>query len=532
MGDREEQNQRARQDEQARQQRQQNRDVFLKAKTPLETEEALPKETPSFFVKTVQIEGPEIAQFIWLSQKAAHYNGQMIGKEGINLIVKRLNNALIDRGYITSRVMVPEQDLSQGVLRFVLVVGTIGDIRFDPPMKQADWHLAFPTKPGDILNLRDLEQGLEQLKRIPSQDADFKLTPGKQPDQTDIVINLKRTKPWKVIYSIDDSGEKPTGRLQNSATLSVDNLFGLNDLFYIGWNRDAEGHHSIHSTKGNSINWSFPAGYWTYSFSSWNHNYKQTFYNAANTLVYIGDSRNLELKAERVIDRTQNSKTKLNFGVLQNWSHNYIDNTEIMVQRKQTTALEFGLSQRRYVNQDVWDYQLSYHHGMAWFGAQSQAATPDGSPTTRYGLWILEVDLTKPVVIWDTQARYNLTWRGQYTNSTLYATDCFSIGNRYTVRGFDGEQTLLGERGWYCRNELAFPLDQKGREIYGGLDYGVVSGPSAATLTSHELLGAVVGLRGAIGQGNFDVFVGWPLKEPHEFGSQNPTYGFQYTYAI
>ena len=30
----------------------------------------------------------------------------------------------------------------------------------------------------------------------------------------------------------------------------------------------------------------------------------------------------------------------------------------------------------------------------------------------------------------------------------------FSIGGRYTVRGFDGEASLMGERGWLLRNDI------------------------------------------------------------------------------
>jgi len=246
----------------------------------------------------------------------------------------------------------------------------------------------------------------------------------------------------------------------------------------------------------------------------------------------IGVSRNLEMKADYVVNRTQNSKTALNIGLLQKWNHNYIDNSEIIVQRKQTTTLEVGISQRRYIAKETWDYQLSYHHGIGLLNAQAQENTASEIPTTRYGLWILEIDMKKPVELWQTQARYSLILRGQYTKSTLFSADCFSIGNRYTVRGFDGEQTLLGECGWYWRNELAFPIEKIGAEIYGGLDYGEVSGPATASFSSRKLLGSVLGIRGALWKGNFDIFVSWPLKEPQEMKSQNPTYGFQYTYAI
>ena len=39
------------------------------------------------------------------------------------------------------------------------------------------WRNAFPIKEGDILNIRRLEQGLEQMKRVSSLDVSMKLLP-------------------------------------------------------------------------------------------------------------------------------------------------------------------------------------------------------------------------------------------------------------------------------------------------------------------------------------------------------------------
>ena len=39
------------------------------------------------------------------------------------------------------------------------------------------WKNAFPIKKGDILNIRRLEQGIEQMKRVSSSDVSMKLLP-------------------------------------------------------------------------------------------------------------------------------------------------------------------------------------------------------------------------------------------------------------------------------------------------------------------------------------------------------------------
>lgn len=127
------------------------------------------------------------------------------------------------------------------------------------------------------------------------------------------------------------------------------------------------------------------------------------------------------------------------------------------------------------------------------------------------------------------QGSYSLNIRGQYTNNTLFTTDQFSIGNRYTVRGFDGEETLTAEKGIYLRNEFSIPTEP-GHEMYIGLDYGHVSGPSAKALVGQTLIGSAVGFRGSIGRVNYDVFTGWPIKKPKDFKTANQVFGFQINY--
>ncbi|WP_196304116.1 POTRA domain-containing protein, partial [Ralstonia solanacearum] len=48
-------------------------------------------------------------------------------------------------------------------------------------------------------NLRDLEQGLEQMKRVASQDVDMQIVPTDVPGVSDVVISVKRAKPWTVV---------------------------------------------------------------------------------------------------------------------------------------------------------------------------------------------------------------------------------------------------------------------------------------------------------------------------------------------
>lgn len=107
--------------------------------------------------------------------------------------------------------------------------------------------------------------------------------------------------------------------------------------------------------------------------------------------------------------------------------------------------------------------------------------------------------------------------------------DQFSIGGRYTVRGFDGDATLAAERGWYTRNDLGTTVPVIGQELYLAVDYGRVAGPSSASLPGIVLAGAGVGLRGGWKMLSYDVFAGWPLDRPARFHTARPAAGFMAT---
>lgn len=523
-GDSQEQNRRARQEAEERAARQNQTDVHLQKAERKSEDTSLPDEKPSFTINTIKLDGDEGKAFPWTQKILAKYQGRKMGIKGINLIVRRLTNAFIERGYVTTRVVIPEQNLSAGTLRLILVTGKIHDIRFEEPSFWNNWKTAFPARPGDILNLRDLEQGLEQMKRIPSQDVSMKLVPADKPGESDVVITVKRTKPWKAILSLDDSGTKPTGKMQLSQTLAVDNLFGFNDLFNIAFNNDLEGEGPKLGTKGNSLYYSVPYGNSTFTLYNSQYSYHQTVKSTTQDFISSGESSKLEFKISRMVHRTQKGKTSLEFGIIKKHSQSFLDDTEIEVQRKNTTAAKIGIVQRQYLGQATLDIAVSYRKGVPWFGAQTD---PAGQETTRYNMGVADIGLVMPVKFGKAQGQYKITMYGQYTNNTLYQTDMLSIGNRYTVRGFDGEQTLSAEKGWFVENELGLPVGKTGLEVYAGLDYGAVYGPNTENLTGRILVGAVTGLRGGGKCLTYDLFVGWPIRKPSGFNTAKQTFGFQ-----
>ena len=505
------------------------KDVFLQPDIKFEKPELFPQEAFTFKINTILLEGPMVERFGWTRAVLATYEGQEMGTQGLNQILKELTNGFIARGYVTTRVQIAEQDLSQGVLRIQLVPGIIRDIRFAEGSQTGSWWTAFPTRPGRILNLRDLEQGLEQMKRVPSQDVEMDIAPGEKPGESDVVITLKKKRAWRILASADDSGSESTGKYQGSVSLSLDNPLQHNDLFSYTYSHDLDKGDRERGTSNNNFYYSMPYGFWTFSFTTTTSEYHQTAQGLFSEFQMSGESDNHYLKAQRVVHRDADSKVTVDFQLIRKFSKSFMEDIELEVQRKDTTAVEVGISRRKNFSTGLVDIRLAGRRGVPWFGAMEDAHHPN-SPTSEYFLGTLDLNLVQQVKLGKLTGRYSFDFKGQATSDKVYGTEFLSIGNRYTVRGFDGEYTLSAENGFYIRNELSIPLDKFGTEVYLGIDYGQVSGPSAKYLLGSRIAGSALGIRGGYKGFFYDVFAGVPIYKPQGYPTADVAYGFSLGY--
>lgn len=489
-------------------------------------------DVPSTLSDEVRAQGTSalpLDRFTFAREWLDHYVGQCIGKHGLDTLTKGLQQTILSRGYITTRVLLPEQDLSTGALKFALVPGIVRHLRFADPSTRGTWKSAFPVRGGDMLNLRDLEQGLEQMKRVSSQDVDMKIEPTDTPGESDVVVTVKRAKPWTVVASVDNSGFRATGKLQGNVSIGIDNPLGLNDVFTVGANQDLEFGDKGLGSHGFNSSYSIPWGYWTATLSGNTNTYYQQIAGANQTFISSGNSQTAGLKLQRVISRSQNDVLGVEFQLSKRFGESFIDDTTIPQQHRNNTFVEAGLTDRHYFGDAQFDGTLAYRQGINEFGA-----TPDpypSGPTYRFHMAVLDANLSVPFQIARQNLRYVTTVHGQFTNKTLFYIDDLTIGSRYTVRGFDGETMLAAEKGFYWRNELQMPVGQTGQALYVGIDYGRVFGPNTAFLAGTQLAGAVIGIRGSmparIARLSYDLFAGTPIYKPSDFPTARVTLGFQ-----
>ena len=159
----------------------------------------------------------------------------------------------------------------------------------------------------------------------------------------------------------------------------------------------------------------------------------------------------------------------------------------------------------------------------------------EGGPTLRPHIWQLSLGAQRVFDALGRPWQYGLSLRAQHTRDTLVSTDQFVIGNRYSVRGFDGEAVLLAESGYFARNEFTTPFklfDEPPMAAFLALDFGRVWGPSATYLIGDRLVGAAAGVRGQWRELLFDLTLGTPIDKPEGFETRRWSTYASATYAF
>lgn len=489
-----------------------------------------------FYIKQIQLDGvPKELSF--LSKIARKHEQKHVTVSDITNIRNAFQRKLLDKGYVTSQVYIPEQNLNAGTLQFMVMPGRVEDIRYSASSAHGPWRTAFSVRSGDILNIRDVEQGLEQMKRVSSQSVTMKLLPGTAVGTSIIELSIKQDKPVHGSISFDNSGLESTGVYQGSFTTSFDQVFRANDTFTMSLSGDLSGSGSIKGTRAASLNYVIPHGKDTFSLSFSKSRYHQTIQSNPYDFTYSGKSTTMKAKWNHVWSRTQREKRAFDISISTRHNHRFINDMEMPVQALRTTSMEFGVSNRKYIGNATLYSRLGFQWGIGALGAQPEhkASVAMGGPTSRYHMWLVDVDYRKPFIMGHRPASFTSSFHGQWVQGgkRVYSVDTINIGNRYSIYGFDGEYTLMGDSGWYVRNEVSSVIPRLNTEVYLGLDVGAVYGKSTESLVGKTIAGTALGVRGNYSSGLlFDAFVSTPLYKPQGYHTKKFYSGFTVGYRF
>lgn len=490
-------------------------------------------ETPCFAIRDIQLKLEN-----GIHERASSFNfalqpaitgkqsvlGKCLGTQSIRNIVNSVQNALIAQGYITTRVDVKDQDLHSGILVISLYLGRVNALlKTADSSRHAQLYNALPIRKDDVLNLRQIEQGLENFRRLSGVDVDIQIAPatGEDAENTlggysDLIVKWQQDSWFSTSLSVDDSGSKSSGKYLGSFAVTLENPLLLNDVLNAGIS------YSLKERKQNNNRnyyaaYKVPYGNWLLSSYYSKYNYEQTIAGYNGPIIYSGLSQQFNIDISRLLSRGQNYKTHAHYKFYGKQTKTFIDDSELEVQRRKTAGWQAGVNHRQFLGNSTLDIGLDYQRGT---GARNALRAPEekfGYGKSRPRILSADINFIKPFQFAGQPLQYRLNWRGQRTPRVVSPQDRFSIGGRYSVRGFDGEYSLSGDNGHLLQQELGWNGLIPNTQLYFAVDQGWISGPNAKGNAGHYLSGAVLGLRGYYKGFSLDAFAGHGIQAPVGF---------------
>lgn len=377
---------------------------------------------------------------------------QCLDRQRLDVLLQHITQHYIDRGYVTSRAYLPQQPIEQGRLRIVVVEGRLEGLDGSAMASPRELAMASPTTAGDVLDLRQLEQLVEQISRLPSRAAQLELVPGSGIGASRVRLEGEPAKPWRVGFNRHNDGQKSTGEQQWGMNLDWDSPLGLADQLSLRGGGDTVGDQWRHSAS-QSLFYSLPYGWWTLSYS-----YGQSDYRARNqgqgfSFSSHGESNQQHLRLERVLHRDPLSKTGLNLGLSHLRTRNYIENSLLEHSSHRLTESQLGFNHGRRIANAFVNLDLGWQQGIGALDAQGEGHPRRGQPTPRYNKYSLTLSYLQPFELAGERWSFDSLINAQHSEDVLYGPQRISLGGQSSVRGFK-EQSLSGDSGGYWRNQL------------------------------------------------------------------------------
>jgi len=485
---------------------------------------------PCFTVHRIMLDGTTLIDERQQQRLVQPWQNQCLDMARINELTNKVSDWYISRGYITSRAFLTEQDLRSGELHFAILEGKLEKIRMDG-VPERELKMAFPGLQGKILNLRDIEQGMEQINRTRTTPVQIEILPAEKQGWSVVHLTATPEFPLSASASFDNSGQKSTGVGQINGGLTGNNLLGLADSWFVSGGRS-----SAFSNSKDAQNFaagvSMPYGYSLLDYSySWN-NYLSTIDNNGYLWRSSGDTETHRMNLSHVLFRNGDIKTGVSVGLSRRINHNWLNDALLESSSRKLTSLLFGLNHTQKMFGGVATFNPTFSRGMPWLDAESDNSKNGDLPKAQFRKWSLNASFQRPVAenLWWLASTY-----GQWSPDRLYGSERITIGGESSVRGFK-EQSISGDNGAYWRNELnytLFTLPVTGQvNTLAALDGGWLHSDKLDRYSAGTLWGVAAGLSTTSGHVSTAFTVGLPLVYPDWLGPDHVTVYYRVAVAF
>ena len=474
-------------------------DVFLQPEEKLIDPEQVTDDGPCFEIQVVNIQGAENLGQEELFEIQSLYQNRCLYLTDINQIVAQVSEIYLQQGYVTSRAYIKPQDLSDGSLDILVLEGFAEGLQSkDQTISPLQLELAFPVRTGEILNLRDVEQGIENLNSLSQNQAKADLEPGKAQGASIVAIQNQATKPWQASLGLNNTGVESTGELQLDTSLVYGNLVGINDTWIVSASSNV-GEHELPTAKSRSysLTTNLPLGYWHFTMANNYYEYERTVLGNTVNFLTRGSSLNSRLAASRVLYRGSSDKLGMSLSFNRKESKNYIEDVFLDTSSRVLYVWELDTNYLKHFSFGSANASFKINKSVPWWDAKRELA--DAEDDFQFTKYQLNLGFNTRFSLFEQDIQYNLSVHALYSRDEILASEGISVGGRYSVRGLS-QESLFGFRGGYIRNDFSMPFAIDiphivGGQLYLGVDAGASNLPGFPGQNKNWVTGSILGLK-------------------------------------
>ena len=458
-------------------------------------------DTTKFILKEIIIENNKHLSWFEKRDLVNDLLNREITFNDITLLVRKLTNLLIDKGYSTARVKIPVgQNINSGKFTISIVNGYIEEVEFEKKGLRSSMQIftAFPFYSGRYLNVHELEYALEQVNRLGNGNAAMKIIPGNKDGMSKILIANRPELSVSFEPGADNLGQKATGEVRAKLFTEIDNLFSINDSISFDYAGTPNPDNNKKHSRVYTFYFSFPFGFWNFSAAYSRSEYMQIVNGLSASFKSSGNDSSETFFAERLIFMKGYHRIKAKANLTLKQKESYIEDAKISSASRNLSVLKGGFDYSGFLFGGYLSVGVFYHAGLKWFNAYRDESKDSDVPKAQFGKYEANLLWSRQFALFGKRFSYTFNAFGQYGEDTLFNSEKISIGGLNTVRGFK-DSSVLGDNGFYARNDLAMHdfafiwSALQGLRLFIGCDYGLVREKNRGPQSRAALLGCAAG---------------------------------------
>ena len=398
-----------------------------------------------------------------LAKFTAPYLNRELTSEDLEDVRRAITAFYVAHGYVNSGVILPDQDVSNGVVTFQIVEGVLSDITIRGPNRRLrDGYIKsrLQRRAGPPLNVLELKEGLLLLRQNPNvKQVNAELRPGTKPGESYLDVYLQEEPPYRLGLQVDNQ-RPPSVGAEEIVMFGADyDVTGNSDLLEFGYGIAHNGADGFEFSGQKD-----ESGSYTLPFTPFDTTIK-VFGNRSDTSVIEDPFATLSIRSDLIrygvtlrqpIYRTSNQELALAVTFERDHSRTTLlgqpfDESGSVTGKTDTSVLRFSQEWVDRSQKQVLALRSTFNLGIDAFGVTDDGTDQDAT----FFSWLGQFQYVRR--LFDTPNLIILRADGQWTSSPLLATEQFSVGGANTVRGYR-ENQLVRDRGVVASVEGRVPV--------------------------------------------------------------------------